>query len=165
MCSLSVARELEHLVGRQLQDLLDAATNGHEDLLALLGSPALAAGHIAVAAVRYALADGTGPDTDTVEGLADVDDNAHDLAILLILQRVANGGEHDMQPQLIDVDVALLLELVRPLAAVLVLGVFPLRPHAGLEEMIVGLEGKIRDRCDVVLCNMVSSGSAQLRLS
>lgn len=62
-----------------------------------------------------------------------------------------------MQPQLIDVDVALLLELVRPLAAVLILGVLPLGPHAGLEEVIVGLEGEVRDRCDVVLCNRVSS--------
>lgn len=151
MCSLGVARELEHLVGGQLQDLLDAAADGHENLLALLGGPALAAGHVTVATVGYALADGTGPDTDTVEGLADVDDNAHDLTILLVLQRVANGGQHDVQPQLVDVDVALLLELVGPLAAVLVLGVFPLRPHAGLEEVVVGLEGEIRDRRDVVL--------------
>lgn len=151
MCSLGVARELEHLVGGQLQDLLDAAADGHENLLALLGGPAFAAGHVTVAAVGYALADGTGPDTDTVEGLADVDDNAHDLTILLVLQRVADGGQHDMQPQLVDVDVALLLELVGPLAAVLVLGVFPLWPHAGLEEVVVGLEGEVRDRRDVVL--------------
>lgn len=151
MCSLGVARELEHLVGGQLQDLLDAAANGHENLLALLGGAALAAGHVAVATVGYALADGTGPDTDTIEGLADVDDNAHDLTVLLVLERVADGGQHDMQPQLIDVDVALLLELVGPFAAVLVLGVFPLGPHAGLEEVVVGLEGEIRDRRDVVL--------------
>jgi hypothetical protein len=47
---------------------------------------------------------------------------------------------------------------------VLVLGVFPLWPHAGLEEVIVGLEGEIRDRCDVVLCNRVSSILAWPRL-
>lgn len=162
MCSLSVARELKHLVRGQLQDLLDAAADGHEDLLALLGCPALAAGHVTVTTVGYALADGTGPDTDTVEGLADVDNNAHDLTILLVLQRVADGGQHDMQPQLIDVDVALLLELVGPLATVLVLGVFPLWPHAGLEEVVVGFEGEIRDGRDVVLWDGVSSGPCWL---
>lgn len=158
MCSLGVARELEQLVGGQLQDILDAAANGHENLLALLGSPALAAGHITVTTVGYALANSASPDTDTVECLADVDDHAHDLTVLLILQRVADGGQHDMQPQLIDVDAALVLELVGPLAAVLVLGILPLGPHAGLEKVVVGLEGEVRNGRDVVLSDTVSSG-------
>lgn len=47
-----------------------------------------------------------------------------------------------MQPETVDIDVALILVLVGPLATVLILGVFPLRANAGLEEMVVGLEGK-----------------------
>lgn len=151
MRSLGVARELEHLVVRQLKNLLDTTADVDENFLALLRGPALSTGHIAIAATRNALADGTGPDTDTVEGLADVDDHAHDLTVLLLLHGVTNGSQHDVHPQVIDVDAALLLELVGPLAAVLVLGVFPFGSYAGLEEVVIGLEGEVGDGCDVVL--------------
>jgi hypothetical protein len=56
-----------------------------------------------------------------------------------------------VQPECVDVDGLLVLELERPLASVLVLCVFPLGPYALLEEMVVGLERKIRGRSDVVL--------------
>lgn len=151
MRSLGVAGELEHLVGGELQDLLDTVADVDEDLLALLRGAALATGDIAIAAAGDALANGAGPDADTVEGLADVDDDAHDLTILLLLHGVSDGSQHDVQPQLVNVDAALVLELVGPLAAMLILGVLPLGSHAGLEEVVVGLEGEVGDRCDVVL--------------
>jgi hypothetical protein len=48
-----------------------------------------------------------------------------------------------MQPDIIDWDAALVLELVRPLATVLVLDILPLWPYAFLEKMIVRLESKL----------------------
>lgn len=146
-----MTRKLDGLVLRQLEDGLELTANSLQDLLALLNGAALAAGHVAVAAAGDALADGAGPDADAVEGLADVDDDAHDLAVVLVLERLADGRQHRVQPQVVDVDAALVLELVRPLAAVLVLRVLPLRSHALLEQVVVGLEGQLGDGRDVVL--------------
>jgi hypothetical protein len=56
-----------------------------------------------------------------------------------------------VEPERIDVDSLLVLELESPLAAVLVLRVFPLWSYALLEEMVVGLESKVGGWCDVVL--------------
>lgn len=151
MGTVGVARELEHLVGRQLEDVLEPTAKRRQDFLALLGRPALAASNVAIPAAGDVPACGAGPDADTVECLADVDDNAHHLAILLVLQRLADGAEHGMQPELIDVDRPLVLELERPLAAVLVLGILPLRTHTLLEEVVIRLEGKFGDWRDVVL--------------
>lgn len=46
-----------------------------------------------------------------------------------------------MQPELVDRGSALVSELIGPLAAVLVLGVFPFGTDAFLEEMVIGFEG------------------------
>jgi len=56
-----------------------------------------------------------------------------------------------VQPQVVDVDGLLVLELVGPLAAVLVLRVLPLGANLVLEEMVVGLDSKVGGRSDVVL--------------
>lgn len=61
-----------------------------------------------------------------------------------------------MEPQRVDVDELLLLELESPLAAVLVLRVFPFGPDAGFEEVVVGLEAQFRGRSDVVLGRWLS---------
>lgn len=151
MRSLSVARELDLLAGRQLQDLLDALANGVQDFLALLRGAALATSNITVTTAGNALANSACPDTNTVKGLANVDNDTHNLTIFLVLEGVANGGKHYVQPQLINVDVTLLLELVGPLATVLVLRVLPLGSHAGLEQVVVGLEGQLGNWCNVVL--------------
>lgn len=149
--AVGVARELDLLAGRELKDLLEAATNVEEDLAALIVSATLASSNVAVTTAGNALADGTGPDTNTEEGLADVDDNAHDLAVVLLLESLTDGGHHDLKPQTVDVDAALLLVLVGPLATMLVLGIFPLGADAGLEEMVVGLEGELGDGSEIVL--------------
>src|SRR3569833_3627023 len=117
---IQVARELELLVGGQLKHLLEALTDGEQDLSRLLGAAALAAGDVAVPAVGNRLAYRASPHTDAVEGLADVDDHAHDLAVLFLLERLADGREHRVQPELVDADAPLVLERVRPLATVLV---------------------------------------------
>lgn len=141
-----MAGELNLLVGRQLQDLLDALTNVGQSLTTLLGGATFASSDVAISAVGDALASGTGPNTNAVEGLANVDYDTHDLAVLLLLKSVANGGKHYMQPQLINVDVALFFELVGPFATMLVLGILPLRSHASFEEVVIGLEGEVGDR-------------------
>jgi hypothetical protein len=48
-----------------------------------------------------------------------------------------------MQPDIIDWDAALVLELIRPLATMLILDILPLWPYAFFEKMIVGLESKL----------------------
>lgn len=161
--SLSVAGELDLLCGGQLHNLLDLPANAEENLLTLLGGATLSTSHVTVAPVGDSLADGAGPDADTIESLADVDYHAHDLAVVLILESVANGRQHYVQPQLVNVDVALLLELVGPLATVLILGILPLWSYASLEEMIVGLEGEIGDGRNVVLRVLSVAGQRQDR--
>jgi hypothetical protein len=56
-----------------------------------------------------------------------------------------------VEPQLIDGDIALLLELIGPLSAMLVLLIFPLGANAFFEEVVVGLEGEFGGRSDVIL--------------
>lgn len=56
-----------------------------------------------------------------------------------------------MKPQLIDGCGTLVFELVRPFAAVLVLGIFPFGADALFEKMVIGFEGQFGGRSDVVL--------------
>ena len=56
-----------------------------------------------------------------------------------------------MKPELIDVDDFLVFELIRPLAAMLILSIFPFGSDTLLEQVIVGLETEIGACCDVVL--------------
>lgn len=56
-----------------------------------------------------------------------------------------------MEPELINWGGALVFELIGPLAAVLVLGIFPLGADALLEEVVIGFEGELRYGSDVVL--------------
>lgn len=149
--TVRVSRKLNLLAAGELKDLLESSANGQEDVAALFVCTALATGNVAIATTRDAFTNGASPDTDAVKSLADVDDNAHDLTVLLILERLANGAHHDLEPETVDINVALLLVLVGPLATVLVLGIFPLGADAGLEQMVVGLEGELRNGGDVVL--------------
>ena len=56
-----------------------------------------------------------------------------------------------MEPQLVDGDISLLLELVGPFSTVLVLLILPFRADAFFEEMVVGFEGEFGGGSDVVL--------------
>lgn len=137
MSRICVARELNGLVVLELESLLEALANLEENLTALLLGPGLA--RIA----RDGLADRPRPQTNSIEALANVDNHAHDLVVLLVLKVLADGCKHDVQPERVDVDGLLVLELEGPLAAVLVLGVFPLGSDVLLEEVVVGLEREI----------------------
>ncbi len=151
MCAIRVARKLHGFVRRQTQDLLKRAPDALEDSLALLRRSALAARNIIVTPIRDALAVGAGPDPDPGEALADVDHDTGDLAVVFLLEGLADGGEHHMEPELVDGDAALILEGIRPFAAMLILQILPFWPNAGLEEMVIGLLGQFRDRGNVVL--------------
>lgn len=56
-----------------------------------------------------------------------------------------------MKPHVVDRNVALVLELVGPFATVFVLDILPFWSHSFFEEMIVGLQGKLRGGGNVVL--------------
>jgi hypothetical protein len=137
MGSVRVARELYRLVLLELEGLLEPLANLEESLLALLAGDGAA--------------NCPCPETDTVEASPHVDHDAHDLIVLLVLKVLADGCQHDVQPERIDVDGLLVLELECPFAAVLVLRIFPLRSYALLEQVVVGLERKIRSGGNVVL--------------
>jgi hypothetical protein len=135
-----VTRKLEELRRLELENLLEATSNRKEDLTALFRRATLSTSNISIPTAGNALADCPSPNTNSEEGLADVDDNTHNLTILLVLQSLADSGKHSVEPKLIDVDAALVLEAVGPLATVLVLGILPLGAYALLEEVVVGLE-------------------------
>ena len=139
-----VTRELDLLGARKSENLLEPLADLLQPLLALLWVSALNGG-----LALGLLASGAGPETDTPEGLADVDDHTHDLVVLLVLEGLTDGGEHDVEPGLV-VGLAV-LEGVGPTATVLVLGVLPLGADAALEEVVVGLLGELGGRGDVVL--------------
>jgi hypothetical protein len=56
-----------------------------------------------------------------------------------------------VEPELIDWDVTLLLELVGPFSTVFILLILPLRSNAFFEEMIVGFEGELGRSSNIVL--------------
>ena len=139
-----VTRELDLLGAGKSEDLLELLADLLQPFLALLRVGALDGG-----LALGLLASGAGPETDTPEGLADVDDHTHDLVVLLVLESLTDGGEHDVEPSLV-VGLAV-LEGVGPTATVLVLGVFPLGADAALEEVVIGLLRELGSRGDVVL--------------
>jgi hypothetical protein len=84
---------------------------------------------------------GASPETDTIETLADVDHNTHDLVIIVVLQCLSNCSKHDVKPEIVNGYTFAVLGGVRPLAPVLVLRVLPFWSNSLLEEMIVRFGG------------------------
>lgn len=150
MRTVRVARELDIIGTRQLQDLLEFSANIQQDVSTLIHRSAFAACDVAVATARDALADSAGPDTDTIEALSHVDDNTHDLAVAFLLKGLADSGKHDMQPELVNRN-AFILEGEGPFPSMFILLVLPLGSHTFLEEVVVRFLGEFGDRCDVVL--------------
>lgn len=142
--TVRMARELHHIRLLQSKHVLEPPANSLKNLLALRRcASALVTGD--------ALANGACPQTDTVEALAHVHDHTHDFVVVVAFEGLADGGQLCMQPKIVNGNRALVLELVGPLATVLVLRVFPLRSYALLEEVVVGLEAQFGGRRDVVL--------------
>lgn len=148
MGCVRVAAELDLLVVLELQCLLETSADLGEGLLALLRCPALAV---------ISFADRTRPEADTVEATPHVDDNAHDLIIVLVLEVLADRSKHNMEPEGVDVNCFLVLELEGPLSSMLILNVFPLGAHALLKQVVVRFQRELGCGSDVVLAN-VSDG-------
>lgn len=163
MGAVGVSGELNNLVWWQTQDLLESAADVLEDLLTLLKRSALSTSNVTVTATWNALANSAGPHTNTVEALADVDDNTHDLSVALVLEGLADGGEHNVEPDVVDWHATLVLELIRPLPTVLVLSILPLRSDALLEQVVVGLQGEIGSCGNVVLCDVSNGQTAAMK--
>ena len=142
--AIRVPGEFHNVGFLETEDILESTTDGLQDILALGG---VTGGLVS----RDALANSPCPQTDTVESLTDVHDNTHDLVVIIILEGLANRSQLSVQPQIVDRYGALVLKRVRPLATVLVVGVFPLWPDALLEKVVVCLEAQFGGRCDVVL--------------
>jgi len=151
MRALSMPRKLHHLALLQPQHILKLPPQTQQHLLALLCSPPLPPGHIPIPAAWHALPHRLGPQPDSIEAFADIDNDTHDFAVVVIFERLADGAEHDIKPEFVDGGGALVFELVGPFAAVLVLGVFPFGADAFLEKVVVGFEGEFGGGGDVVL--------------
>src|SRR5437868_3403654 len=124
MRTISVSAEFHDVVRTELQHLFEVRANLHENISA-------------TSVVSFVLADCSSPQPDSVEAFPHVDNHAHDFVIILVFESLANSSQLSMQPELIDVHRALVLELVRPFPAVLVLRVFPFRSYTLLEKMVV----------------------------
>ena len=133
MSRVGMTRELYNLVLLQLKSCFEALANLVERLLALFERPALAS------LSWKCFTDRPGPETDTVEATANIDDNAHDFIVVFVLQVLPDSSKHDMKPERVDVDRLLVFELEGPFATVLVLAVLPFGAHTFLEKMVVGL--------------------------
>lgn len=145
MRAVRVSRKLHNVSFLEAKDVLESTTDVLQDLEGLVGRTALAA-----------FANRPRPQTNTVESLPDIHDHSHHLVIAIVLESLANSGQLGVQPEVIDRHGTLVFERVRPLATVLVLGVFPLWADALLEEVVVCLQAQFRSRCDVVLSNLLA---------
>jgi hypothetical protein len=125
MRSIRMPTELQLLGRSQLERLLKPLPNPHQGL-----PPRVIA--------ALPLPHRPRPQPDPEERLAHIDHHAHDLVVSIVLERLADGSELRVKPQFVDVDGALVFELVGPLAAVLVLRVFPFGPDGFFEEVVVG---------------------------
>lgn len=145
---LGVATEFDLVIGGKLQDILKPLADLLQPLLAFLAVPALSSGR----PFLWRLARGAGPQTDTPKALANVDNDPHNLIIVLILELLADGSQHDVKPHIV-VGFVGAFKGERPAPAKFVLRILPFRTYAAFEEMVVGLLGKLRGWRDVVLCN------------
>jgi hypothetical protein len=132
-----MTRELHRLLSWKLKHLLEFLANIHEDILALLRGSTLATSDIFITTSWDTLSNGSGPDTDTVEALSNVDDYTHQFSILLFLEGFSDRCEHDVKPELIDCNGIFVFELVGPFSSVFVLNILPFGADAFLEEVVI----------------------------
>jgi len=137
MRRVRVPRELDDFTLLQAKRLLEPLSDLHERVSTFVRAATFSTRNIAITTARERLSDALCPQADTIETLAHVDHDAHDFTVVFVFERFADGSEHYMQPEVVDGDALLVLELECPLAAMLVLGIFPLRLDVFLEEVVV----------------------------
>lgn len=141
VCCISVTTEFELFRCWKLKYILESLTNLHQ----------------VVSTTCFASC--ASPQANSEEALSDVDNHSHDLMIAFIFERFSNCSKLCVKPKLVNVDQLLVLERVRPLSTMFVLGVFPFRPDAFLEEMVVGFQAKVGTSSDIVLFPLDDDGS------
>ena len=146
VCAVRMARKLNDIRLLQTQDLLETTSDILQYLFTLCSGASLSA-----LVAGQTLADGTSPETDTIEPLANINHDTHNLVVVVVFERFANGGELGVQPELVNGDGTLVLEGVGPFTAVFVLLVFPFGADAFFEEVVVGFEAEFGGGSDVVL--------------
>lgn len=105
VCAVRVTRELNGISLLETKDFLETPADVLEDLLALCGcATVLVSGDT--------LANSPSPQTNTVEALAYVHNNTHNLVVTIVLESLANSGQLCVQPQVVDGHGALVLERV-----------------------------------------------------
>ena len=82
-----MAAELNDIACTKLKDLLESTTNLHQSFTAVIGLTS-----------ATPFADWSRPEANSVETLANVDDNAHHFIVIIIFQGLANGSELSMEP-------------------------------------------------------------------
>lgn len=152
VCTIGMARKFNNIRLLQTQDLLETTSNIFQHLFTLCSCASLSA-----LVARQALTDGTSPETNTVETLANIDHDTHDLVVVVVFERFANRGELGVEPEFVNRYSALVLEGVGPFATVFVLLVFPFRADAFFEEVVVGFEAEFGSGSDVVLMIQISA--------
>jgi hypothetical protein len=85
MRTFGVATKLHLLIRRQLHRLLELLPNLHQCLLSRAVSP-------------LALAHRPRPQPDAKEGLADIDDDAHDFVVIVFFECFADGSQLGVEP-------------------------------------------------------------------
>lgn len=105
VCAIGVTGELDDIRLLKTEYVLEPTTDRLQYLLTLGGcASSLVTGD--------ALSNGASPQTDTVEALAHVHDHTHDLVVAVVLEGLADGGKLGVQPEVVDGDGSLVLELV-----------------------------------------------------
>lgn len=151
MCAIGMSRELHRLIRGNCQDFFELSADILEDFLASLRGSSFPSCNVTVASTWDALSDRPRPHTNAEESLAYINNNSHHLSVVFLLEGLANGSKHHMKPHVVNRNAALVLELVRPFATVLVLDILPFWPYSFFEEMIVGLQSKLRGGSNIVL--------------
>ena len=140
MRTIRVARELHLLPLIQHKHLLELPPDILKHLFRLVCAPPFSSSRVTLATPGHTSPHALCPESNPIEATAHVHYDTHDLAVVGALESLANSREHDVEPEGIDGGGSA-FEAVGPFAAMLVLGVFPFRTYAALEEMVIGFEG------------------------
>lgn len=133
-----MARKLHNILIPQSKYLLEFSSNLHQSF---------SSGTVPILAPASRLC----PQANPEECFTDVDHDTHYLLVILGLEGLANGGQHNVEPELVNRHGTFVFELEGPFATVLILDILPFRADTSLEEVVVGFEGKVVCFSNIIL--------------